>query len=112
MNFTIERQGKIVIFKLHESKIDSQISPSLKAELLIICQPNIEGLIIDLQNVLSCDSSGLGCLLLAHRQLSEHSIPVILVNASHTVKTLLSISQIESLFEYYNSTQEALDSFN
>lgn len=108
MRFSVEQQDTVAIFTLKESSFDAVLSPDVKAELLIICQPTLEALIIDLSMVQLCDSSGLSALLLAHRLMKEHEAPVILVGASDRIKSLLRISQLEWLFEYYATVEEAI----
>ncbi len=111
MKFTVEQDDDIVIFTLKEPKLDSVNAPEVKAELLIIGQPNVIGLIIDLSKVTFCDSAGLSALLLAHRQMKEHDAPVILVGVGDQVRNLLKISQLEWLFDYFDSVQDALGAF-
>jgi anti-sigma B factor antagonist len=108
MKYTIEHNDKIVIFTLKHITLNSEVSAKMKAELLIICQPNIEALILDLTQVEAIDSSGLGALLLAHRQLNEYEIPIFLVGVQPMVMSLINISQIEHLFEYADDVEEAL----
>ena len=108
MRFSVEQQDTVAIFTLKESSFDDFLSPDVKAELLIICQPTLEALIIDLSMVQLCDSSGLSALLLAHRLMKEHEAPVILVGASDRIKSLLRISQLEWLFEYYATVEDAI----
>lgn len=112
MNFTIERRDNIVIFTLKNTNLDTVISPQFKAELLIICQPNIEALIVNLSDVEYVDSSGLGALLLAYRQLSDHGIPVILVGVQDNVMKMLNISRLEEIFIYFETLEEALEDLN
>jgi anti-sigma B factor antagonist len=110
MNFTIERRNKIAIFGIKHNKLNSELAPKFKAELLIVCQPDIDALIIDLTDVESIESAGLGGLLLAHRQLDSAGIPVVLVGVQPMVLTLLSISQIEPLFDFFDTIDEAVES--
>ncbi|MBX7153989.1 MAG: STAS domain-containing protein [Candidatus Kapaibacterium sp.] len=107
MKFLIEQDDNVVVFTLKENRLDSLVAPDVKAELLIVCQPNIEALIIDLSKVDYADSTGLSCLLLAHRQLKEHDAPVVLVGVRETVRNLLRISQMEWLFEFYETVEQA-----
>jgi anti-sigma B factor antagonist len=109
MNFAIEHQNDIVIFTVKQNRIDSEDAADMKAEMLILCQPDIPALIIDMTNVERIDSSGLGALLLAHRQLKDHEIPIVLVGVSGIVNTLLQISRIDSLFGYFDTVQDAID---
>ncbi|MCX6146287.1 MAG: STAS domain-containing protein [Candidatus Kapabacteria bacterium] len=109
MRYTLENRDNIVIFTINNDNIVGEVASEIKAELLIICQPDIDALIIDLNNVLSIDSAGLGSLLLAHRQLKEHNIPIYLVGVTELVRTLMSISQIDSLFAFYTTVDEVFN---
>lgn len=109
MNYTVENKDNIVIFKLENQTIESTVSTELKAKMLILAQPDIDALIIDLSSADAIDSSGLGALLLANRQLKEHEIPVILVGVRDFVRSLMSMTKIDEVFEFFPTVQEALD---
>jgi anti-sigma B factor antagonist len=109
MNFAIEYLDQIVIFKLKCVNVDSDISARLKAELLIICQPDIQALVIDFTGVEYIDSSGLGALLLAHRQLRDHNIPIYLTAVQDSIMNLFEILNLQELFEYFPTLEEAID---
>jgi anti-anti-sigma factor len=106
MHFSIEKKDDVVIFTLKGKSLDSQISANVKAEILIAAQPDIEALIIDLSNVEVIDSTGFGCLLLAHRQLKDYDIPVILVGVQESVSQMLKILHLIDVFEYSDSIEE------
>ncbi|MFM8840053.1 MAG: STAS domain-containing protein [bacterium] len=108
MRFSIEHQDAITIFTLKEHILDASNAPEIKAEFLILCQPTVEALIIDLTKVDHSDSAGLGALLLAHRQMNEHEAPVILVGASERIMSLLRISQLDWLFEHAPTVEDAI----
>ncbi|MGE5481235.1 MAG: STAS domain-containing protein [Chloroflexota bacterium] len=109
MHFTLENRDNIAVFSLLNENIGDNISSQLKAKILIVAQPDIDALIVDLSRVASIDSSGLGALLLAHRQLQENAIPVILVGVQSFVRSLMNMTRIEELFEFYDTVQEALE---
>jgi anti-anti-sigma factor len=109
MKFTIESSDNIVIFTLKNDNLDSRISADFKAELLIICQSDINALVLDLTAVGSIDSSGLGGILLAYRQLNEHEIPMILVGVQDMVRTIMDISRVSSQFVFFDTVNEALE---
>lgn len=111
MRFSVEHSDNIVIFTLKNPSLSSDISAKLKAELLILCQPNIKAFIFDLSHVEYVDSSGLGSLLLAHRQLNDHSIPIGFAGIQEAVRSLLSISHIDDLFEFFDNVEEALNKY-
>lgn len=109
MRFTVERREDIVVFTLLNNKLDSEISANMKAEILIVAQPDIEALILDLSKVEYLDSAGLGVLLLANRQLDAHNIPLILVGVKPHIEDLLKISQIHDLFDLVDTVEDAFD---
>ncbi|HRP02800.1 MAG TPA: STAS domain-containing protein [Candidatus Kapabacteria bacterium] len=110
MNYTIEHKDNIVIFELKNKTVESNISADLKARMLIMSQPDIDALIINLSSVEAIDSSGLGALLLANRQLSEYDIPVALVGVGEFVRSLMNMTKIDEVFEFYDNVEEALAS--
>jgi anti-sigma B factor antagonist len=109
MNYTVENKNNIVIFRLENQTVESSISTEFKAKMLILAQPDIEALIIDLSKVDAIDSSGLGALLLANRQLKEHEIPVILVGVREFVRSLMSMTKIDEVFEFFPTVEETIE---
>jgi len=108
MRFSVEQDDELVVFTVKEPILDSTVAPEVKSELLILCQPSIKALIIDLSMVQMCDSQGLSSLLLAHRQMKEHEGFVVLAGVQDTVRSLFRISQIEYLFEFQPSVNDAI----
>lgn len=109
MNYTIEHKDNIVIFDIKNKTVESNISADFKARMLIVAQPDIDALIINMSNVEAIDSSGLGALLLANRQLSEHNIPIALVGVTDFVRSLMSMTKIDEIFDFYDTVDEALE---
>ena len=99
MNFDIQKNGSSTTFKLRERKLDSTVSPLLKGEFLLLCKPKVEHLIIDMEDVEFCDSSGLSALLIADRKMKEHGGSVTLVNVQKKVLGLLKISMLDRVFQ-------------
>ncbi|MBE2188135.1 MAG: STAS domain-containing protein [Desulfobulbaceae bacterium] len=108
MHYTVEYKDNIVILDMKNKSVESDVSAELKAKLLVLAQPDIEALIVNMTNVDAVDSSGLGALLLANRQLREHAIPVILVGVKGFVKSLMTMTKIDEVFEFYPTIEEAL----
>lgn len=112
MKYSIENQDNLIIFKLNNQNLDSKITAELKARLLILIQPDIEALIIDLSDVDYVDSSGLGALLLAQRQIKEFGLSIVLVGVVENVKNMFKISQIHDVFLYADSVDDALKNYS
>lgn len=109
MEFEVRKEGDATILVLHERKLDALISPTLKAEFLVLCKPKAtKKLILDLKEVQFCDSSGLSALLIADRTMREHGGSVHLVHAHKKVVDLLKLSQLDRLFSMEKSVADAL----
>lgn len=109
MKFEVTKNGNATILTLKERKLDSSVSPELKAEFLLLCKPKVtERLIVDMAKVDSCDSSGLSALLIADRTMREHGGEVRLVHVHKKVMSILKISQLDRVFQIYDTLQTAL----
>src|SRR5579871_1162510 len=108
MHFITEQQDETTIFRLREPRLDSRNAGQLKAEFLILAQPNIRSLIVDLSEVSHIDSAGLSALLLAQRQMSIHEGELRLAGASHEVRSLMEMTQLERVFRIFPTVEEAL----
>lgn len=108
MNFTIEHKDNIVVLTLKNSTIETEVAAQLKAKILILAQPDIDALIIDLTVVQAIDSSGLGALLLANRQLDEFEIPVIITGVQEFVRSLMNMTRIDEVFEFQPTIEDAI----
>jgi anti-anti-sigma factor len=100
MKFETQKSGSAVILTLKEKKLDSSIASELKGEFLILCKPKVDALIVDLQSVEFCDSSGLSALLIADRKMKEHGGVVRLRHVHKKVLSLIKISMLDRVFEF------------
>jgi anti-sigma B factor antagonist len=107
MNLTVTKEGPLAILHLPMARLDSTNASEVKAELLVLCSEAIDVLIIDLTDVTFCDSSGLGALLLAERQLRERDGGIIVVDPNGKVKTLLEIAKLDELIPVCATVVEA-----
>ncbi|GAB1429395.1 hypothetical protein MASR2M18_02270 [Ignavibacteria bacterium] len=112
MRFSVEQDNDVVVFTLKETKLDGATAPDVKAEFLIVCQPNIEAFVIDLSNVRECDNNGISALLLANRLMKEHDAPVYLAGVSEKIHNLLNLSMVEHNFRFCDTVEEALEEFS
>ncbi len=108
MNYTIDRSDGTATLRLHEDRLDAANSGDLKGEMLILCSSGIEVLFIDMTEVKACDSAGLGGLLLAHREMKNHSGYAILYGLSDGVSSIISLAQLDRVLFIYPTREEAL----
>jgi anti-sigma B factor antagonist len=109
MKFKITKNGHATVLTLKGRKLDSTVSPDLKAEFLLLCKPKVTSkLVIDMAEVEFCDSSGLGALLIADRTMRQHNGSVHLVHVHKKVMDLITISQLDRIFTINKTVAEAL----
>jgi len=109
MKFSIDKHEKYVLFKLNEPKLNSLIAPIVKSEFILINTEGIRNVIIDLSEVKFCDSSGLSCLLVAHRLCKSSDGLFIVTGLQPSVDKLIKISQLDNVFTMIPSIEESVD---
>ena len=110
MQFDVKKNGKSVVLKIKERKLDATVSPELKGEFLLLCTPLLKELIVDLAEVEFCDSSGLSALLIAERKMRENAGVVKLAGLQKKVMSLIKISHLDRAFQIYDSVAKATKS--
>lgn len=107
MKFEVTKNTHHTVLKLKERKLDVAVSPELKGEFILLCRPTLKSLVVDLAEVEFCDSSGLSALLIAERQMRGHGGKVSLVGVHKKVMALLKISQLDRVFQIFDSVEKA-----
>lgn len=109
MKYTIDKQEKYTIARLHEEKLDSSVAPQLKSEMVTLHAEGVRNIILDLSEVKYTDSSGLSALLVGNRILQEdEGIFVLACLSDHTMK-LIKISQLDSVLTILPTVEEGVD---
>ena len=109
MKYTIDKQEKYSLLRLHEEKLDSSVAPGLKSELITLHAEGVKNIVLDLAEVKYTDSSGLSALLVGNRIVQEEGGIFILTTVSdHTMK-LIKISQLDSVLNILPRVEEAID---
>lgn len=109
MKYTIDKQEKYSVVRLHEEKLDSSIAPNLKSELITLHAEGVRNIILDLGEIKYTDSSGLSALLVGNRVVQEDGGIFVLASLSdHTMK-LIKISQLDSVLNILPTAEEAVD---
>ncbi len=109
MKYTIDKQEKYSLLRLHEEKLDSSVAPNLKSELITLHAEGVRNIILDLSEIKYTDSSGLSALLVGNRVLQEDGgVFVLACLSEHTMK-LIKISQLDSVLNILRTVEEAVD---
>jgi anti-anti-sigma factor len=109
MKYTIDKQEKYSLLRLHEEKLDSSVAPGLKSELITLHAEGIKNIILDLTEVKYTDSSGLSALLVGNRIVQEDGGIFVLASLSDHTSKLIKISQLDSVLNIMPTVEEAVD---
>lgn len=112
MSFKIEQQGNYSLIQVLEDKLDAQIAPTLKSELVVVTGNGEKNIILDLSSCRYCDSSGLSTLLVANRLCKNASGKFVLCGLSEAVSQLIEISQLDTVLTIVGSTADAIKVIN
>ncbi len=112
MEFKIEKLEKYTLIQVLEEKLDTNVAPSLKSELVLISGKGEKNIILDLSNCRYCDSSGLSAILVANRLCKNANGTFVLTGLNDAVDRLITISQLDTVLNIAYSTEEAIDIVN
>ncbi len=109
MQFTLDKNDKYVVVKLHEQKLNTLIAAELKSELLLINSQGFSNIIVDLSESMYCDSSGLSAILVGNRLCKNSNGVFVVTGLNDAVKKLVQISQLDQVLNIKSSNQEAVE---
>jgi anti-sigma B factor antagonist len=107
--FEIDRQEKYTIIRIKTEKLDSNIAPALKSELVVLNSDGVRNMIIDMSAARYCDSSGLSSILIANRLCKNAQGSFVLTGLQEPVKKLIAISQLDSILSIAPTLVESID---
>lgn len=108
MQYTLDKNDRYALIKLHEQKLNTLISAELKSELLIINSQGYGNIILDLTDTQYCDSSGLSAVLVGNRICRNANGAFVLTGLSDAVQKLISISQLDQVLTITPSLEKAV----
>ena len=109
MHYTLDKNDKYAVIRLHEQKLNTLISAELKSELLIINSQGYNNIILDLTDTQYCDSSGLSAVLVGNRVCRNANGSFVLTGLSEPIKKLIAISQLEQVLVITPTLEQAIN---
>lgn len=107
----IAQQCQVVLFK-PQGSIDLQGGEAL-AEQMANINPTPDQLwVIDLAEVELMDSSGLVCLVKGLKLARQSGCRLVICNCSACVRLILELTQLDSVFETFNTYEDILVNIN
>jgi anti-sigma B factor antagonist len=108
MNLTVEKITEYSVVTVGDERIDAHNSDELKQSLLRMIESGDTKLVIKLQQVRFIDSSGLGALLSANKQVALKSGKLVLAGIQKQVLAMFELTRLNRVFEIYPDIDEAL----
>ena len=109
MSHSVAKEDKYTLVTIDAEKLDTQVAPGLKTDLVVLKSEGVKNIIIDLSATRYCDSSGLSAILIANRLCKESGGTFVLCGVQDSVMKLISISQLDSILNITPTSQEAID---
>jgi len=105
--FEVTQKEEYTLISILSEKLDTNIAPSVKSELVLIAGNGERNMIIDLSKTRYCDSSGLSAILVANRLCKNAKGRFVLTGLQPAVERLVSISQLDTVLNITDNVQQA-----
>ncbi len=109
MKFSLDKQEKFSVFTLENEKLNSQIAPLLKSEMILLNAEGIRNIIFDMSRIKFVDSSGLSSILISNRLCKSANGTFVLTGVNEHVLRLVKISKLDEVLQIVPTLQEAKD---
>jgi anti-anti-sigma factor len=109
MQFEVEKRENYTLVRVRTEKLDTNNSPDLKSQLVVISGQGEKNIVLDLSLCKYCDSSGLRAVLVANR-LCEDSIGACIISGLQPdVENIFRISMLHTVLLITKTVEEAED---
>jgi len=112
MEFNIKKEDGYTLVNVLVEKLDTNIAPSLKSELVLIAGNGEKNILLDLSKCRYCDSSGLSAILVANRLATNANGNFVLTGLQPAVEKLITISQLDSVLKIAYNPDSAIKMVN
>lgn len=111
MEFKSNKQQGYTLIEVLVDKLDSNVAPSLKSELVLLSGNAERNIMLDLSNCRFCDSSGLSAILVANRLCKNANGIFVLTGLQSAVERLIAISQLDTVLNISPSKEKGEEFF-
>jgi len=111
MNINLETVNDIIVIRLEGNVMGGPEAVRLNEEINQLLDEEKKKVVLDLGKVNRMNSSGLGILINALTTFKQNGGQLKLANIASRVSTLLSVTKLNSVFESYDTVDEALKSY-
>ncbi len=107
MNFIVRKSGGFSCVKVVKERLDSFIAPELKAKLVMLASSQERNIIVNLEECIYCDSSGLSALLVGKRLCENADGTFVICNLSQNVEKLIKLAMLDTILVIAENFEEA-----
>ncbi|WP_433128952.1 STAS domain-containing protein [Micromonospora sp. CA-240977] len=108
MDFTLStRQGRIGTVVEVAGDLDMSTTPELRDQLRQLVENGVQTVVVDLTGVGFMDSSGLGALVVAYKDLRERGGSLALAGVDRSVRTVFSITSVDRVIDLFDTVDDA-----
>ncbi len=111
MSFNISERYNCIIIEFNGNVMGGPDAVSLNEKLHELIDEDKKNIVVDLSRVEMMNSSGLGMLIGALTTMRNSGGDLRIANPSPKIEELMSMTQLDSVFQNFNSTEEAVSSF-
>ncbi len=112
MEFAQETKESILVITPEKDSLDASDAPEFKERVMEIIRNNKStSVVFDLNKLQFIDSSGLGSFLSVLRALNANGGDLKLSRMNGQIRTMFELVKMHKIFEIYNSTEDAIQSF-
>ena len=105
MNFSVNTTENDNIAEIElQGEIDTSVTPYFRDKLLLVCNKDINGVVVDLSLVTFMDSSGVATLVEGLKWSKKEGKSFILKNVGTHVRNALTLTKLESVFQIMPDT--------
>ncbi|MBX3026120.1 STAS domain-containing protein [bacterium] len=99
--------GKVLVARTSESRVDARIAGEFKQQLLAAVDSGHGLIALDLSSVDFIDSSGLGAIVSALKHLGDRG-DLVIVGAKPAVHNLFRLTRMDKVFRMYGGEADAI----
>jgi len=107
MNLEQSKEGKVLVVRVRESRLDAHLAPDLKQQLGAMIEGGDNCLVLDLQDVEFVDSSGLSAIVSTMKLLDGRG-GIVLCQPQPAVTSLFKLTRLDKIFRIYPDSTGAV----
>lgn len=107
MNLDVEIQGETAVITL-KGALDAQTAPELKNTFSQVIRDGRQDIVLDLTAVDFMDSSGLGAIVGAYKQVRIGKGDVRIAGLQPVVRKVFELTRLDRVFRIFDSTDQAV----